>query len=65
MAKFAKGANVRQIVTPITGQVAGDFRVDQETGGLQIPVEWTDSTGQSHSRYFAEDELELDEGSSS
>lgn len=65
MAKFAKGAAVRQIVTPITGVVAGDFRVDQETGGVQVPVEWTDADGQTHSRYFTEDEIELNEDSSS
>lgn len=58
MSKFAKGAVVQQIVTPIVGVVAGDFRVDQETGKVQIPVEWTDADGTTHSRYFAESELE-------
>ena len=59
MAKFAKGAVVQQIVKPIVGVVAGDFRVDQETGNVQIPVEWTDDNGQAHSRYFSESEIEL------
>ena len=58
MAKFAKGAVVRQIVVPITGVVAGDFRVDQETGSVQIPVTWTDADGVEHSRYFNESEIE-------
>lgn len=58
MAKFAKGAIVRQIVTPITGVVAGDFRVDQETGNVQIPVTWLDDSGVEHSRYFNESEIE-------
>jgi len=59
MAKFAKGAVVRQIVAPLTGVVSGDFRVDQETGEIQIPVAWTDADGSSHSRYFKEAEIEL------
>jgi hypothetical protein len=59
MAKFAKGAAVRQIVTPIVGSVTGDFRVDQETGQLLVPVEWLDDKGEYHSRYFTEDQLEL------
>lgn len=58
MAKFAKGAVVRQIVTPITGVVAGDFRVDQESGNVQIPVAWVDADGVEHSRYFNESEIE-------
>ena len=58
MAKFAKGAVVQQIVKPIVGVVAGDFRVDQESGDVQIPVEWVDENGQTHSRYFNESEIE-------
>lgn len=60
MAKFAKGTAVRQIVTPITGVVNGEFRVDQETGQLQIPVEWIDSDGNVNVRYFNENQLEPD-----
>jgi hypothetical protein len=59
MAKFAKGAVVQQIVKPITGIVDGDFRVDQETGDVQIPVRWLDEAGVEHARYFKEDEIEL------
>jgi hypothetical protein len=58
MAKFAKGATVRQIVKPIEGVVDGDFRVDQESGDVQIPVSWTDAEGVEHSRYFSESEIE-------
>lgn len=58
MAKFAKGAVVRQIVKPIEGVVSGDFRVDQESGNVQIPVAWIDSDGVEHSRYFNESEIE-------
>ena len=60
MPIFSKGTNVRQIVTPIAGVVNGDFRVDQETGEVQIPVEWLDDEGEVHSRYFSQSQLELD-----
>lgn len=58
MTKIAKGAVVRQIVTPIVGVVSGDYRVDQETGDVQIPVEWEDADGTRHSRYFKAAEIE-------
>jgi hypothetical protein len=61
MAIFSKGTNVRQIVTPVTGVVSGDFRVDQETGQVQIPVEWLDDAGELHQRYFDAGQLELDD----
>jgi hypothetical protein len=56
MTTFAKGAQVKQIVKPIEGEVAG-FAVDQETGELQVLVTWTDEDGE-HSRYFKQDEIE-------
>ena len=58
MAKFAKGTVVQQVVVTVRGVVDGDFRVDQETGNVQIPVTWTDTDGVAHSRYFDESEIE-------
>lgn len=59
MAQFKKGAPVRQIVKPITGNVEG-FQVDQETGDLQVLVGWKDADGHGQSKYFKADELEAD-----
>ena len=56
--KFPKGTLVEQIVKPIRGVVDGDFRVDQETGQVQIPVSWIDEDGVLHSRYFDQSEIE-------
>lgn len=55
MAKFKKGDQVQQLITPIVGEVSG-FQVDQETGELQIAVSWKDDTGE-HTRYFREGEI--------
>jgi hypothetical protein len=57
MAKFAKGDKVAQIVTPISGEVAG-FQVDQETGEILVKVEWQDENGHSGSRFFKETEIQ-------
>lgn len=57
MAKFAKGAPVRQVVPTVTGNVTG-YSVDQETGDVLVLVEWKDANGDDHSRYFKEAELE-------
>ena len=58
MATFPKGSAVEQIVAPIKGVVEG-FSVDQETGALQVLVSWTDAaSGEVHSRYFTEDQLQ-------
>ena len=56
MTTFAKGTQVKQIVKPIEGEVAG-FAVDQETGDVQVLVTWTDDDG-DHARYFKQDEIE-------
>ena len=56
MAKFAKGAAVRQVVPTVEGTVMG-YSVDQETGEVMVLVEWVDASGESHSRYFKEGEL--------
>lgn len=56
MTTFAKGTQVKQIVKPIEGEVAG-FSVDQETGDVQVLVKWTDDDGE-HARYFKQDEIE-------
>ena len=56
MANFAKGTQVKQIIKPIEGEVAG-FSVDQETGDVQVLVKWTDDDGE-HARYFREADIE-------
>jgi hypothetical protein len=56
MTTFAKGTQVKQIIKPIEGEVAG-FSVDQETGDVQVLVKWTDDDGE-HARYFKQDEIE-------
>lgn len=54
---FTKGQKVSQIVpAPIVGEVVG-FSVDQETGTVQIKVEWSDADGGKHERFFAEGEV--------
>jgi hypothetical protein len=55
---FNRGDTVVQIVTPITGRVTG-WSIDQETGTRQVGVEWTDSDGTLHSRFFNEDQIQL------
>lgn len=55
MAKFAKGTQVKQVITPVEGEVTG-FTVDQETGDVQVLVAWTDEDGE-HARYFKESDL--------
>lgn len=57
MAKFKKGDQVAQVITPVRGEVIG-FQVDQETGDLQVAVTWPDDGGM-HTRYFKEDEIAL------
>lgn len=54
-----RGTAVQQIITPITGVVDGDYRVDQQTGKVQIPVAFTDSNGVENHRYFDEAEIEV------
>lgn len=64
MAKFPKGAKVRQILpAPIVGTVER-YEVDQETGELQVLVVWPDADGDGHqeSRYFKECEIEVVDG---
>jgi hypothetical protein len=57
MTQFAKGAIVKQIVTPIQGSILG-YQIDQETGERLNLVEWTDANGDVQSRYFKDGELE-------
>ena len=33
------------------------MRMDEETGEISYLVEWTDAAGNSHQRWFTEDEL--------
>jgi hypothetical protein len=58
MSQFSKGQPVTQVLPePVKGTVAG-FSVDQETGVLQVQVEWIDADGHTHARYFKPDELQ-------
>lgn len=56
---FKKGDSVRQVVpAPIVGNVAA-FSVDQETGAVQVLVEYPHAEdGSVSSRYFDASELE-------
>ncbi len=57
MTSFTKGQAVTQIIpAPITGTVAG-FSLDQENGEVIVLVEYTDTDGNDHSRYFRQDEI--------
>lgn len=57
MANFKKGDAVRQVMpAPIVGQVAG-FHADQETGALQVCVEYHDGES-ARVRYFDADQIE-------
>ena len=57
MSTFKKGDNVRQVVpAPIVGIVAG-FHADQETGKLQVCVEFQEN-GETRSRYFDTNQIE-------
>lgn len=55
---FTKGQTVTQIVpAPIVATVSG-YAVDQETGALQVQVEWLDADGSTHVKFFNETEIE-------
>lgn len=54
-ANFKPGAQVKLNVTPPQGQVK-QLDVDQE-GNIQYLVEYTDTAGEVHQRWFKEDEL--------
>lgn len=57
MANFKKGDTVRQIMpAPIEGNVVG-FHADQETGALQVCVEFQEA-GETRQRYFDADQIE-------
>jgi hypothetical protein len=57
MSNFKKGDQVRQILpAPIVGNVAG-FHADQETGALQVCVEFQDA-GETRTRYFDATQIE-------
>lgn len=58
MANFKKGDPVRQIMpAPIVGNVAG-FHADQETGALQVCVEYQEA-GETRIRYFDAEQIEV------
>ena len=55
---FKKGDKVSQVLpAPVVGEVAG-FDVDQETGTLQVRIEWTDANGDVNVRHFNPDQLQ-------
>jgi hypothetical protein len=54
---FAKGTKVRQIVTPVEGEVES-YQVDQNTGELLVLVSWSLGDDQQ-SKYFKLSELEV------
>lgn len=53
--KFKKGDSVAQIVKPIVGPVTNVAIVDDV---VQYEVTWTDKGGDTHARYFTEEQLE-------
>jgi hypothetical protein len=58
MSNLKKGDSVRQILpAPIVGKVAG-FHADQETGALQVCVEFVEN-GETRTRYFDASQIEL------
>lgn len=53
--KFKKGDAVRQVVpAPVEGVITGQAIVDDE---VQYSVQWTGPDGDSHERFFTEDQL--------
>lgn len=55
--KFKKGDLVVEVLpAPVSGMVT-KFDVDQETGAVQLLVEWADANGDMHGRFFKESEL--------
>jgi len=55
---FKKGDKVAQIqAAPVQGVVAG-FDIDQESGDVQVRVEWPNEDGGMHVRHFPQDQLE-------
>lgn len=54
---FTKGTKVEQVMpAPITGVVTG-YAVDQETGEVDVRVEWQDEDGSTHAKHFKEAQL--------
>ena len=61
MAQIKKGDVVRQIMpAPVEGVVT-EYNICQETGTVQVKVEWpdTDGDGIPQSRFFKVDEVEV------
>jgi hypothetical protein len=52
---FKKGDSVRQVVKPIEGEVVDLAIVDHD---LQFLVEYIGADGETHQRFFKEDEIE-------
>jgi hypothetical protein len=56
---FKNGDKVRQVPAAlVTGTVVG-FALDQEEGQVHVKVEWVDANGDTQSRHFDQDEVEL------
>jgi len=55
---FKNGDTVIQVLSAaISGTVCG-YALDQSTGGVSVCVAYNDATGASHTRYFAQSELQ-------
>jgi hypothetical protein len=52
--QFKPGDQVRQVVTPIQGEVVGVAIVDAD---VQFEVKWTDAAG-THTRFFTGEQIE-------
>ena len=58
--QIKKGDTVRQIMpAPVVGVVT-EYNICQETGAVQVKVEWPDADGDGHaeSRFFRVDDIE-------
>ena len=53
---FKRGDTVKQVSPIIDGQVVTLAIIDDE---VQYLVSWTSTDGESHQKYFKEDEIEL------
>jgi len=54
---LAKGTQVRQIIKPLEG-IVGGYQVDEETGEVQVLVQWNTPEGDVQGKYFKESEIE-------
>lgn len=54
---FTKGQKVIQVMpAPIEGEVSG-FALDQENGEVIVQINYLDTDGSEHTRYFRQSEI--------